>query len=143
MTIPIAGKTSKVFKDDSSEENYKDYEYLGDIKGTKLSLIKRTDYNSEEYYLLNRATGSIDTLIGQPVFAQNMKDFACLNNPWTDQKQQIQVCEIENGSVNTRAYIMGKADTCFEDITCISRNSILTKDNKGKHWKLNFKSGDE
>ena len=143
LTVPIAGKPSEVFKDDNSDENFEEYKYLGDIKWTKLALIKRTDYNSEKFYLLNWATGSIDTLVGQPVFAQNIKDFACLNNPKTDEKQQIQVCEIKNGSVKTRVYIIGKADTFFEDIACINRNSILTKDTKGKHWKLNFKTGDE
>lgn len=117
--------------------------YLGDIKGTKLSLIKRTDYNKEEFFLINRSTGNIDTLIGQPVFAPNLQDFACINNPGTDEKQQIQVCEIKNGSVKTRVLLKGKADTFLEDISCISRNSLLTKDSKGNYWKLIFKIGDE
>ena len=77
------------------------------------------------------------------MFAANLKDFACINNPGTDEKQQIQVCEIKNGSVETRVFINGKANTFLEDITCIKRNSILTKDNNGKYWQLNFKIDDK
>ena len=143
LTVPVFGKPAIVFKDDNSDENFHEFEYLGDIKGTRLSLVKRPDYNSEEFYLINRSTGAIDTLVGLPVFAQNMRDFACINNPGTDEKQQIQICEIQNGFVKTRVFIKGKADTFLEDISCIKRNSILTKDNMAKYWKLNFKIGDE
>ena len=101
-------------------------------------LVKRIDYNSEAFYLVNRCTGVIDTLIGEPVFAQNMSDFACLSNRGTDEEQYIQVCEIINGSVNTRVYLNGKPDTFLEDIVCIRRNAMLVKDNNGKLWKLNF-----
>lgn len=143
LTIPVSGKDSKIFKDDNADENFHEFDYLGNIKGTKLSLVKRTDYNSEEFYLINGLTGTIDTLIGQPVFAQNMRDFACINNPGTDEEQQIQVCEINNGVIKTRLYLNGKKDTFLENISCIYRNSILTKDNKGKYWQLKFKIGDE
>ncbi|NNV57951.1 hypothetical protein [Limnovirga soli] len=143
LTIPVSGKDSKIFKDDNSDENFYEFDYLGIIKGTKLSLVKRTDYNSEEFYLINGLTGTIDTLIGQPVFAQNMRDFACINNPGTDEEQQIQVCEIKNGVIKKRLYLNGKKDTLLENISFIYRNSILTKDNKGKYWQLKFKIGEE
>lgn len=143
LVIPVIGRPAKVFKDDNSDEGFHEFEYLGDIGGTNLSLVKRTDYNSEEFYLVNRSTGAIDTLIGEPVFARNMRDFACINNPGTDEKQQVQICEVKNGSVRTRVFLRGKPDTFLEDITCINRNYIVTKDNKGKFWRLNFKIGDE
>jgi hypothetical protein len=143
LTIPLAGRPARVFKDDNTDENFHKFAYWGDIKGTKLSLVKRTDYNSEEFYLVNYSTGSIDTLIGEPVFAKNRRDFACINKPGTDEKQQIQICEISNGSVYTRVYLSGKADTILDEIICISRNSVFTKDNNGKYWRLNFKIEDE
>ncbi len=139
LTIPISGKPARIFKDDNTNENFHEFEYLGDIKRTKLILLKRTDYNSEEFYIVNRSTGAVDTLIGQPVFAQNMRDFACLNNPKTDVKQQIQICELKNGSVRTRGYLTGKPNTYLESISCIAHNSILTKENNGKYWRINFK----
>ena len=143
LVIPLTGKHNKVFNDSKSDEEFKEYGYLGDIKGTMLSLVKLTDYNSEAFFLINRRTGVIDTLIGQPFFAQNLKDFACINNPGTDEKQRVQVCEIKNGSVETRVYLKGKPDTFLEDITCIRRNSLLAKDNNGEYWKLTFKIGNE
>ena len=114
LTVPVSNKSAKVFKDDRSDENFHEFEYLGDIKGTKLSLVKRTDYNREEFYLINRSKGTIDTLVGLPVFASNLRDFACTNNPGADEKQQIQVCEIKNGSVRTRVFLKGKADTLLD-----------------------------
>lgn len=143
LTIPIQGKTPKVFQDDNSDEIFHEFEYIGDIKATKLSLVKRAGYNSELFYIVNRSTGTVDTLIGQPVFAQNMRDFACLNNPGTDEKQQLQICELKNGSVNTRVFLDGKVDTILEEILCINRNSISTKDNEGNCWILNYKIGEE
>ncbi len=143
LIIPIAGKAPKVFKDNTSNENHEVYEYIGDIKDTKLSLVKRIGYNDEEYYLVNRLTGTIDTLIGPPVFAQNKKDFACINNPGTDETQQVQIGEINNGLVKTRVFLNAKANVFLENITCISRNTLLTKDNTGKYWKLTFKLSDE
>ena len=143
LSVPVSGKPVMDFKDDTLYENFHEFEYLGDIKATKLSLIKKTEYNSEEFYLINRTTGTIDTLVGLPVFALNIRDFACINNPGTDKKQQIQICELRNGFVNTRAFLKGKADTFLEEISCVTRNAILTKDNNGKCWKLIFKIGDE
>jgi hypothetical protein len=143
LSIPIFGKVSKTFRDDSTNENLHEFKYLGDIKGTRLSLVKKTSYNSEQFYLINRSTGAIDTLIGQPVFAHNMREFACINNPGTDETQQIQVLEIKNGSVNTRVFLKGKVGTFLKEVSCINRNSILTKDNNSKYWKLSFKIGDE
>jgi hypothetical protein len=143
LTIPIPGKNPKVFKDDNSDENFHEFEYIGDIKETKLSLVKRTSYNSEVFYIVNCSTGSVDTLIGRPVFAQNMRDFACLNNPGTDEKQQLQICELKKGSVKTRVFLHGRFDTFFEDIICINRNSISTKDKEGNYWILNYNISEE
>lgn len=143
LIVPVTGKTPKIFNDDSTEENYHEYTYLGDIKGTVLTLLKRTDYNGEEFYLVNRSTGAIDTLIGEPVFAWNMRDFACINNPGTDEKQIVQICELKNGSASTRGFLHCKTNSFLKHIACVNRNFIMAEDNKGKYWRLNFKNGDK
>lgn len=143
LAIPQSERAPKIFKDDTSNQNYQVYEYVGDIKKTNLSLIKRTDYNSETFYLISHLTGRIDALIGLPVFAQNRRGFACINNPGTDEMQQVQVGEIKNGRVNTRVFLNGKAGVLLENITCISRNTLLAKDNTGKYWKLTLELDDE
>lgn len=143
LIVPVTGMPSKIFKDDNSDENYHAFTYLGDIKGTEMSLVKRIDYNGEEFYLLDRSTGAIDTLIGEPVFAGNMKDFACISNPSTDEKQRVQICEVENGLVRTRVFLRGMPDTLLEGIACVNRNFLLAKDSQGKYWRLNFRIGEE
>ncbi len=141
LIIPVTRKPAKVYMDDN--ENFHEFVLLGDIKGTAFSLVKQTDFNSEEFYLVNRSSGAVDTLIGKPVFAENMRDFACINNPGTDEKQQIQICEIKNGSVNTRVFLRVRQDEFLEGIACINKNYLLAMDNKGNYWRLNFKVGDE
>ena len=52
LTIPVSGKPAKIFNDDNSDENFQEFQYLGDIYGTKFSLIKQTDYNTKSIILL-------------------------------------------------------------------------------------------
>jgi hypothetical protein len=138
LVIPISGKPAKVFKDDKEDNNFEEFSYLGDIKGTVFCLIMKSEYEGEEFYLVNRSTGSIDTLIGKPVFASNRSDFACLNNPGTDQQQYIQVGQMKNGVIRTRAYLNAKEGAFLETITGIGRNTLLAKDNQGKYYRLIF-----
>src|SRR5579872_5305917 len=56
-------KKNIVLKDDGE---MKEYIYSGDLKGTYLALIHELEPNTEVYYLINRQTGTIDTLIGNP-----------------------------------------------------------------------------
>ncbi|MDO6432871.1 hypothetical protein Q4E93_19845 [Flavitalea sp. BT771] len=136
ITLPVEGKKSMVFVDNPEFEEYK---YLGDIKNTKLSLVQMLGPNEEVYYLINRSTGAVDTLIGEPVFSKNMQDFACLNNPGTDEQQRIQICEIINGAAHTRAYINIKPYAFLRDINCIGRNALFAKTYEHKYWKITLK----
>ena len=138
LIVPVVGLNSASFKDDYSDENSHQFEYLGDVKGTQLSLIKWNNYNKEEFYLISQITGGIDTLIGYPVFAPNMRDFVCINNPGTDEEQYIQICELVNGSPNTRLFLRGKKGTVFVEVSCINRNTVIIKDSKDKYLKLYF-----
>jgi len=141
LRIPIAAKTAKIFKDDNSDKLPREFKYLGDVKGTKLSLVHQIDINSEVFYLIDRITGVVDTLIGEPVFAQNMKDFVCVYNPGTDEKQQIQVCELVNGSVKTRVYLNAIPGAVIEFVTCVNRNSFLAVDND-RYWRIHYRVSD-
>ncbi|MDZ4071606.1 MAG: hypothetical protein U1C70_07265 [Sediminibacterium sp.] len=143
LIIPIIGKSSIVFKDNTSDENFHEFSYSGDIIGTMLSMVKRIDHHKEELYLINRSTGAVDTLIGEPVFAENMKDFVCISNRGTDEKQYIQICELRNGSMKKRILLPGKPDTFFMNIGCVNRNFFSVKDNKDRYWKLDFKISGE
>lgn len=143
LIVPVTGKPAKLFEYVNSDEDYHEFTYLGDIEGAEVSLVKRVDYNGEEFYLLDRSTGAIDTLIGEPVFAGNMRDFACISNPSTDEMQWVQICEVENGLVRTRGFLRGKPDTLLEGIACVNHNFLLARDNQGKYWRLSFRIGEE
>lgn len=138
LAISIAGKKAKVFTDDNSNENFKEFSYVGEIKESDFVLIKKAGYNDEEFYIVNRATGNTDTLIGMPIFSNDRVNFVCLGNPGTDEAQRLQICEIQNARITTMAIFEGKKNTFFENASCITRNSLLLKDNKGKYWRLSF-----
>ncbi|SFM84563.1 hypothetical protein SAMN05428949_1012 [Chitinophaga sp. YR627] len=138
LTIPIAGKPVKVFRDDHADERLREYAYLGDVKSTSFSLVTETGYNDETFLLVSRSTGAVHKLIGPPVFALNMQGLACVNNPGTDKKQEVQVCEIKNGVVSTRIYLNAKEGVFLTDIVCVYDNAILAKDSGGKYWRLDF-----
>lgn len=138
LRIPIKTNHQKIFNDNNSTTNFIQYSYLGDIKELGFSLVEMEGYNDEEFYLINRSTGKVDTLIGMPIFANNHTDFVCINNPGTDKKQLIQVCEIRNNKVKTRDYLKGTSDTFFEAVNCVERTSIKLKDIKNRYWKINF-----
>ena len=135
ITLPIKGKRSMVFVD---KPEFEEYKYFGDIKNTKLSLIQMLGPNEEIFYLINRSTGTVDKLIGEPVFSENLQDFACLNNPGTDEAQRIQICEIRNGAAHTRAYLHIKPYAFLDHITCIGRNAIIAKTFEDKYWRITF-----
>lgn len=137
LAIPILEKKPRIFVDDGEFETYK---YIGDIPGTKLSLVQCESPNDEVFYSISRLTGKADTLIGLPVFLRNLTDFVCTNNPGTDEKQRIQVCEIKNGEIKIIAYIKAKSDgTVFYDLVYVRQNLIVMKDNFERYWKLDFK----
>ena len=137
LIIPIVDKKAKVFSDDSSDENFCEFEYIGEVLETQLSLIKKMTYNDEEFYFIDRRLGSIDTLIGSPLFYWNRSDFVCINNPGTDEKQRIQICTIKNGVVTQRGIY--EFDGLLKEVSCIEHALIYVKDNHDKYWKLTLR----
>lgn len=136
LLIPLANQQYKIFNDINVDSDMGEYSYLGDVRGTKLALVKKTELHNERYYLVNQLTGKCDTLIGVPVFAANMQDFVCLNNPDTDEDQLIQVGFLKENGVITKGYITAKAKTFFHSIAYGGRNFLFAMDDNGKYWKL-------
>jgi hypothetical protein len=136
LLIPLANQQYKIFNDINVDTDMGEYSYLGDVRGTKLALVKKTELHNARYYLVNQLTGKCDTLIGVPVFAANMQDFACLNNPDTDEDQLIQVGSLKENGVITKGYISTKPKTFFHAIAYGGRNALFAQDDNGKFWKL-------
>ncbi|WP_315823415.1 hypothetical protein [Paraflavitalea speifideaquila] len=113
-----------------------EFSYLGDIRNTKISLIRKIELHNERYYLVNQATGMVDSLLGVPVFAFNLQEFACINNPDTWEDQQIQVGLIKDNQVIVKGYIPPKPKTFFYSVAHAGKNALFAKDDDGKYWKL-------
>jgi len=136
LLIPLANQQYKIFSDINVDSDMGEYSYLGDVRGTKLALVKKTELHNARYYLVNQLNGKVDTLIGVPVFAANMQDFACLNNPDTDEDQQIQVGLLKENGVITKGYISTRAKTFFHGIAYGGKHALFAMDDNGKYWKL-------
>lgn len=143
LLIPLAGGKFKVFDDINVDTEFAEYSYLGDIRGTQLALVRKKRYEDEIFYLVNEASGTVEVLIGVPVFTASLQDFACFNNPNSETQQQIQVCTIRDNRVYTRGYIWAKEGTYLYSIAYKEKNVLLAQDNDGKYWQLNFSLGEE
>lgn len=143
LLIPLANGKFQAFDDINVDTEFAEYSYLGDIRGTQLAMVRKKRFHDEVFYVLNRATGAVDLLIGVPVFTENLQDFACLNNPGTEEHQQIQVCSIRDNKIVIRGYIWAKEDTYLYSLAYKQKNILYALDNDGKYWKLNFSLGDE
>jgi hypothetical protein len=123
-----------VLKDDGE---MKQYIYEGVLMGTQLILIHELEPNTEEYYFINKRTGTIDTLLYKPVFCPGKSDVVCLEGKRTDMKQRIQVGRIKNGRFIASAYFMISDEINPDDVYWFNKNIIFFDDND-KFYKLTF-----
>lgn len=128
-------KTSKktyLLKDDGEMLQYL---YEGELKGYPITIIHEIEPNSEEYYFINRSTGSIDTLLSKPTFHPNKKKFICLEGLGTDIQQQIQLSQIVDGKILTKMYIQSKPYIPMSYVYWYNENTIFISDNNKKFYK--------
>lgn len=132
-------KTSKrtfVLKDDGE---FRQYVYEGELSGSDIIVIHELEPNTEEYYLINKQTGKIDTLLERPVFFTDKKDFICLEGMGTDVHQRIQVGRIENGGLVKNRFIGNLPEgTNPGFVYWFNRNTLYIDDNGKKFYKLTF-----
>ncbi|WP_153798703.1 hypothetical protein [Foetidibacter luteolus] len=139
LVINLNNGTQKVYNDKKQGDDVEEYYYSGDISFGKIAIFKKSTYHSDEFYLINLATGHIDTVAGLPVFSGSKTDFICMSHPESDNEEQlIQVCEIKNGEVKIRATLKNRPGTNIEAVACIKKNSVVVKDNEERYWKITF-----
>jgi hypothetical protein len=129
-------KTSKkafVFKDDGEMQQYK---YEGELSNGQLVLIHELEPNTEEYYLINKQSGKIDTLFDKPIFFSNNNDFICLEGEGTDVNQRIQIGSITNGGLVKKRLINLPADLLPDRIYWSADKAIVIENNRSKFYKL-------
>ena len=132
IRIKTAHKTI-VLKDDGE---FVEYRFEGYIKDTPLMLIHKLEPNTEEYYFVNKITGTIDTLLDKPIFYSNKQDIVCLEGSGTDVKQRIQVGRIQNGRFITKSIFTLRNDIAPEYVYWFNKNTIFIRGNG--LWKLTF-----
>jgi hypothetical protein len=94
--------------------------------------------NDEEYYLINRQTGTIDTLVGSPVFYPGSNMAVCLEGSGTDKMQRIQIGEIKNGRFKTKFFFELKGEVHPGYIYWLDKHTLFLNDNNEKFYKLIF-----
>lgn len=138
LIIPLANQKFKVFDDINVDREMAEYSYLGDVRNTRLALIRKAELHTETYFLINQENGKVDTLIGGPTFAPNLRDFACINNPGTEEAQRIQLCTIKDGQLSIVGYIPEKKKLFITAIGYAVNNALYARDDDGKYWKLDY-----
>jgi hypothetical protein len=98
-TIKVKTTKGKIieFKDDLSDENFKTFEYAGDLVNGKIALIMVQDYNTDRYIALNLLTEDQKTFIGTPHVL--MDKIVCLQGVETDVKQILELWRNEDGKL--------------------------------------------
>lgn len=120
-----------VLKDDGE---IKQYVYEGDLNA--LTVIHEFEPNSEEYYLIDKQTGKIDTLFERPNFYTNKKDFICLEGAGTDVHQRIQIGRLDNGWLVKKKFINLPENVIPEDVYWFDKHTVYIVDNMRRFYKL-------
>lgn len=116
-----------------------EYRFQGYIKNTQFVLIHELKPNTEEYYLINRKTATIDTLVGKPIFAKNGIDIVCLEGQSTDMKQRIQIGRIKNGRfITEKEFKLNEDEFISADyIYWYNNHTVYIKADKN-FWSVHF-----
>ena len=130
IQFKTANKTI-ILKDDGE---MKQYVYEGDLDG--LTVIHELEPNTEEYYLIDKQTGKIDTLFERPIFYTNRKDFICLEGAGTDVHQRIEIGCIENGRLAKNRYINLPESVIPEEVYWFDKHTLYIVDNMRRFYKL-------
>lgn len=125
-----------VFRDDEADSTFVEYNYEGTLKGMPLLVIHKIEYNTEEYYLINKQTSKIDTLFDKPIFFSNSKNFICLEGAATDTKQRIQIGSITNDALVKKRLINLPAALIPNSIYWSVDKAIVIEDSRSKFHKL-------
>lgn len=107
------------FINDTSYYFYNVYYFAGEKDNW--ILVQQQDYNDEEYYLINKLTNTIDTLVGNPEIYGNK--ILCLEADKTDGTKYVEVWEIGRRKIN----IILKVD--LKRIRFFSANDIFLRHN--------------
>lgn len=99
IKIPF-NNSSLIFKDDLSDENYKEYFLEGEDALKKWILVRQQDYNDNYYYLINNVTNKIDTLADYPLMYDNK--LLCVEQGLADQLEFNEIWDVKQNKIKLR-----------------------------------------
>lgn len=123
----------------NSDENYVNFEELGIIKNSKITVIHKTTFNEEFYILLTQDNCKAITLKGFPLKIDNSNQYIVYNNPSTDNPFIIQIINITNGNVDIQDEIILPNYLVPKRLLRIYNSEVFILDNKNQIWKTTIK----
>jgi hypothetical protein len=126
------GKAIK-FEDDLSDENYRTFEYFGDLIKNKIVLVKTQDYNTDRYIAVNLSNGGQTTMIGVPHILGN--DIICLQGQETDVKQVLEFWRYERGELIKIKTFTFPNETYPAEVVWLDSHQIIVQAYMGRFWK--------
>ncbi len=126
----------KTFIDNSDDENFCEFDYIGNINNS-FRVVKKTLYNGEEYIILTKNNPcKTYTFKGYP----HICDSIIINfdeSVTTDRKKIIEVWRITSIGISKIKNIPLSKNIQTNNIRFLN-NFVLIKDNKGRYWKQKY-----
>lgn len=125
------------FVNNSSDKHFIQYDYLGLFQFYfNYELVKATWYNEECYFLINKKSGKKYEIKGFPIFSLDYKYFATVNNPYTNEKQYIEVYSYGFDKINLIKRLENNSEHFIFQVVCINKSFVFVEDDKKKFFKI-------
>jgi hypothetical protein len=133
-----SNKSKFKYCDNTSEENYVEFNELGKIKHTEIIVVNKVTYNEEFYILINPKNNKTLTLYGFPLRIENTNKYLVYNNPATDIPYSIQILAMKNGVMRIIKEILCPKSITVKKVLRVDETEIYILDNKNQTWKTSI-----
>ncbi len=138
----VISNCRQVFIDDTTDEGFVKYDYVGDLDKTqRYKVVRETEYNGETYQIVDTKFNCESVrLLGEPQMFDNLI-VNSNESVTTDRPPIVEVWKIEHdgirkiASINLRRFFEGYLDVI--EFRVSSRNKVLFKNFDGKYWRIN------
>ena len=153
LTLPLGTGKKVIFKDNKGvpyDEDRKSYRYLGQVNVLGAYLVEQNLFESTEYILIDKKTGRVNTLAGEPDISPDGKTlFNTLYNPYEEHadisppSQDIYLSVITQGKISkpyrisyNKMMITGYAWETNSTVVICYKLREEDKDNEVKYARL-------
>lgn len=139
LTYKCENNLKTSFCNNNSDENYVEFQELGHIENTKITIVKKLNYNQEFYILLNKNNCNVLTLDGLPLRIEKTNLFIVNNNPSTDQRKKIQILQQKDGQLSLLGEVIFPEKIKLKSFISFDSNEVYIVDEKNQIWKTVIK----